>query len=51
MKSKITRESLISLLVKRNEREARFVLLFMERTKNKVWDSSVGKYGAWVEKK
>jgi hypothetical protein len=31
--------------------EARFVLAWEKRTSGKVWDSTVGKYGAWVEKK
>ncbi len=33
-----------------NTAEARFALAWEKKTEGKVWDSSVGKYGAWVKK-
>lgn len=47
----MTREEVRSLLRKRNTAEDRFSLAWMDRTEGKVWDKTVGKYGAWVTPK
>ncbi len=46
----MTREKLVALLTAQNTEESRFALACMKRREGKVWDKTVGRYGAWVAK-
>lgn len=47
----MTKEEVIKILKEQNTPESRFTLYALKKREGKVWDSTVGKFGAWVEKK